>query len=96
MRIISYSIEIDEVRTVEDEYTPILKYCGVYPSEAFKTPQELAQSIVDVLNEEFDLDMIIRTAMRITKVDTESYDFDAATIKARQERIAKNKRELGF
>ena len=64
MRIISYSIEVDDVQDVK-HFTPVSKYCGTYPSEALKTPQELAQSIVAFLNEEFDLHLVV-------KVDTAS------------------------
>lgn len=95
MRILSYSIEIDDVQDVHT-LTPVMKYCGVYPSEAFKTPQELAQSILDVLNEEYGLDMTVVSCFKITEDDTESTVSDLDSIKARQDRIAKNKRELGY
>lgn len=63
MRQINYSINIIDVE--DNDVTPILKYSGVYPSEAFKTPRDLLQSIAEILNEEFDLHLVV-------KVDTES------------------------
>lgn len=101
MRIINYSIEVEDVQG--KQITPILKYCGVYPSEAFKTPQELAQSIMDFLNEEFGLRMFIAEEPKeinfdelSNMLDSVSTVMDLDSVQARQERIAKNKRELGF
>jgi len=58
MRILNYAINTYEVDD-DGHVTPIGKYSGTYPSEAFKAPQDVAKAIVEFLNEEFGLHMII-------------------------------------
>lgn len=54
-RIINYGIIIKE-----EDGTPVVQQSGVFPSPAYKTPQDLLQGLADFLNEEYGTHLVVK------------------------------------